>query len=230
LSWAKKFKKIVGPGNPYVTMAKILVSRDVLIDFPAGPTEIVILADEIANPKFIAYDLISQAEHGSDSIVVLVTTSEKLAKSVMHEIKRVLSSVPRSEIVSKAISDNGFVILCETMDEAINFVNFFAPEHLEIILEEKESVAERINSAGLVLLGDYSPVALSDYCIGVSHVLPTNGFARIYSGLSVLDFVKTMCVIECNIETLETYRNTIKVLAYGEGLPNHSSALEVRLK
>jgi len=220
-------EKIVGPGNRYVTMAKILVSQDVATDAPAGPTEIMVLADDTADPRLIALDLVSQAEHGVDSIPILLTTSEELARRVAKELKEVVPSLGRREAV-KALSTHGLIITCRDLDEATDFVNEFAPEHLEVVTEEPTGVAERVKSAGLILLGRYTPVSASDYAFGTNHVLPTAGFGRVFSGLSIYDFVRRVNIVECSLEGLSRLRNNVRALAEAEGLPNHALAVEGR--
>lgn len=224
----KPVRKIVGPGNKYVTMAKILVSRDVAIDMPAGPSEILILADETASPRFVALDMISQAEHGADSVAGLITTSKELAENVLNELRKATLSVRRSIIVTEALSSYGFIIICKTLDEMVKLANVFAPEHVEIITREPMEVAAKIGSAGLILVGSYSPVSVSDYCSGTNHVLPTSGFGHIFSGLSVLDFVRRVGIVECSRESLLKLKNNVKVLAEAENLPNHYKAIEGR--
>jgi len=226
----KPVRKIVGPGNRYVTMAKLLVSRDIAIDMPAGPSEILVLADGTADAHIIALDMISQAEHSIDSISGLITTSKKLAEGVTAELGKRISAIPRGGVVAEALQRNGFIILCQTMEEAIELANTFAPEHLEIVTENPRRVAERIASAGLVLLGPSTPVAASDYCLGTNHVLPTSGFSRTLSGLSVLDFIRRVNFVECSPEGLKRVRDNVKVLAETENLPNHSLAVEGRFK
>ncbi|MEM1546375.1 MAG: histidinol dehydrogenase [Candidatus Methanomethylicia archaeon] len=225
----KSVDKIVGPGGKYVSIAKLLVSRDVLIDMFAGPSELLVLADESANPKAVALDLISQAEHSPDSIVGLVTTSRQLALNVYSNIVKLMDSLPRHDIVEKSLSNNGFIALCTDLNEAIAFINNFAPEHLEIIVNEWEYIVERILNAGLILIGNYTPTAVSDYYIGVNHVLPTGGYARVYSGLSSLDFIKRICIVSGSIEGLKASLNTIRILAINENLPNHFLSVKYRL-
>ena len=221
-------EKIVGPGNKYVTMAKILVSRDVAIDLPAGPSEILILADENADPRLIALDLISQAEHRVDSISMLLTTSQEISERVLEEISKILPTSPRKEIVAKALSDNGAIIRCQNLEEAIDFTNKFGPEHLEIITEDPMAIADRIESAGLILIGSYTPVSASDYAFGTNHILPTYGFGHVFSGLSVLNFVKHVSIVESTKDGLSSIRGHVKALAEAEGLFNHASAVEGR--
>jgi len=226
----KPVQKIVGPGNKYVTMAKILVSRDIAIDMPAGPSEILILADETASPRLVALDMVSQAEHGVDSVAGLITTSEELAENVRNELRKMTSSIRRGAIVMKALSSYGFIVICKTVNEMIELANAFAPEHIEIITQKPREVADKIVSAGLILIGPYSPVSLSDYCSGTNHVLPTGGFGHTFSGLSVLDFIRRVGIVEGSKEGLLKVKNNVKVLAEAENLPNHYKAIEGRFK
>lgn len=225
----KPVNKIIGPGNIYVTIAKILVSKHVSIDLPAGPSEIVVLADESANPKYIALDLLSQAEHDVNSISLLVTTSKSLAEKVSFEIESIISSIDNSKIIKKSISKS-YIIVCRNIDEAILFINNFAPEHLEIVLERPEEVIERIVNAGIILLGENTPVPLTDYCVGTNHVLPTGGYGKTYSGLSVLDYIKRFCIVKCSKKSIRKFKPYAKILAESEKLKNHYLAIEGRLK
>jgi histidinol dehydrogenase len=223
----KPVKKIVGPGSKYVTAAKVLVSTDVAIDMPAGPSEVLVLADETANPQFIAFDMISQAEHGGDSVAGLITTSEKTALQVQENLVKLAASAPRGEKVSEALGKYGFIIVCGCMDEAVALVNRFAPEHLEVMAANAKVLAEKL-TAGLILVGPYSPVALSDYGSGTNHVLPTGGFAQAFSGLSALDFTRRVSIVESSKAGLEKVKGSIKVMTDAENLPNHSKAVEAR--
>jgi histidinol dehydrogenase len=220
-------KKIVGPGSQYVTVAKILVSKDIAIDMPAGPSEVLVLADETANPQFIALDMISQAEHGGDSVAGLITTSEKIALQVQKNLEKIVASAPRGEKVSASLEEYGFIIVSDSIDEALALVNRFAPEHLEVVVSNFEVLAEKL-TAGLILVGPYSPVALSDYGSGTNHVLPTGGFAQAFSGLSALDFVRRVSIVESSKAGLEKVKNSIKVMTEAENLPNHSKAIDAR--
>jgi histidinol dehydrogenase len=220
-------KKIVGPGSRYVTAAKVLVSKDVAIDMPAGPSEVLVLSDETANSQFIAFDMISQAEHGGDSVAGLVTTSEKIALQVQKKLAKLADSAPRSEKVSEALGKYGFIIVCISMDEAVALVNRFAAEHLEVMAADAAVLAEKL-TAGLILIGPYSPVALSDYGSGTNHVLPTGGFAQSFSGLSALDFARRVSIVESSKAGLKKVKNSIKVITEAESLPNHSKAVEAR--
>ena len=219
--------KIVGPGNKYVTMAKVLVSPDVAIDMPAGPSEVLVLADDSADSRLIAYDMISQAEHSGDSVVGLITTSEKTALQVQKNLVKLTLSAPRSEKISESLEKYGFIIVCGGMDEAVALVNRFAPEHLEVFAASARVLAEKL-TAGLILIGPYSPVALSDYCSGTNHVLPTGGFAQAFSGLSALDFTRRVSIVESSKTGLEKVKSSIKVMTEAENLPNHYKAIEAR--
>jgi histidinol dehydrogenase len=223
-------KKIVGPGSKYVTAAKILVSKDVAIDMPAGPSEILVLADETANPQFIALDMVSQAEHGADSVAGLITTSQKLAEDVQNWLVKAVACAERGEIVAKALEKYGFIITCKDMAEAVELTNIFAPEHVEIMTRNPDKIAEKITSAGLILIGSYSPVALSDYSSGTNHVLPTGGFGSVYSGLSALDFARRVSIVESSRDGLQSVREHVEVLTAAENLPNHYKAVEARFQ
>jgi histidinol dehydrogenase len=223
-------KKIVGPGSKYVTIAKILVSKDVAIDMPAGPSEVLVLADETASPRLIALDMISQAEHGADSVAGLITTSEKLTGEVQGLLVETAASVERGEIVGKALEKYGFIITCNDMTKAVELANVFAPEHVEIMARNPDKIAEKITSAGLILIGSYSPVALSDYGSGTNHVLPTGGFGSAYSGLSALDFARRVSIVESSKEGLQSVQGRVKVMTEAENLPNHYKAVAARFE
>lgn len=222
-------RKIVGPGNKYVTTAKVLVSTDVAIDMPAGPSEVLVLADESADARLIAYDMISQAEHGGDSVAGLITTSEKLAKTVEENLAKLAVSTERSEKISESLSNYGFIIVCGDSEEMVNLSNQFAPEHLEVMTANPKELAEKL-VAGLILIGPYSPVALSDYGSGTNHVLPTGGFAQSFSGLSAFDFMRRVSIVESNRTGLERVKDSIKVMTEAEKLPNHSKAIQARFE
>ncbi|MCX8187968.1 MAG: histidinol dehydrogenase [Nitrososphaeria archaeon] len=218
----KPVKKIVGPGNLYVMAAKLLVSRDVPIDHPAGPSEIMILADESANPHHIALDLVSQMEHGPGSAAILVTTSTSLAERVHEDLTRLVEDAQ--------MSGDMWLLAAENVDEAINFINDFAPEHLEIIAEDARGLSNRIYSAGLILVGDSTPVALSDYCLGTNHVIPTGGYGHVFQPLSVFEFIKFAIIVECPSEALRRLSKTATTLAESEGLVNHALAIRERIR
>lgn len=220
--------KIVGPGNAYVTAAKTIVSSTVAIDKPAGPSEILIIADETAKPKLIALDLISQAEHGEGGISGLVTTSDEIADQVIDELNMMLPELERGEITKSVLEAGGFVYVTESLEEAIEFSNEFAPEHLEVMTVYPTEVADKITASGLVLLGDYTPVSSTDYCMGVNHVLPTEGYAKVSSGITVLDYVKPVSIVKATKTGLNVIRDKVAAIAGVEGLPNHREALEGR--
>jgi histidinol dehydrogenase len=222
--------KIVGPGNMYVTAAKQVVSNTVAIDKPAGPSEILILADETADLELIALDLISQAEHGEGGAYGLVTTSASLADKVDDTLTELLVDLPEGEAVDALISQGGFTYVVGSIDEGVEFANQYAPEHLEILTENPRKVAGQITSAGLVLLGPYTPVSATDYSMGVNHVLPTGGYGKISSGITVLDYLRFVSVVDSSEEGLAGVREHVKALSGAEGLPNHSKAVERRFK
>ena len=227
----KKVDKIVGPGGLFVNIAKFLVSNKIGIDMIAGPTELLIYADSRSDPRYVVKDLISQAEHSPNTICGVVTTSESLVKKLVNEIKNTLnSSLSRFEIVSYSLRKNGFIALCKNEDDGISFINELAPEHLEVISENPGRIASNINTAGIVLLGKYSPSSASDYCLGSNHVLPTIEFGKSKSSLSVLDFVKLVNHITVTKMGLQSVQKYIKELAFAEGLPNHYYAVEERFR
>jgi histidinol dehydrogenase len=226
----KPVRKIVGPGSRFVTAAKMLVSKDVSIDMPAGPSEVLVLADETANPKFIAADMISQAEHGEDSVAALMTTSRSIASEVIDWLNTLACDAERSDIIAKALSSRGFIVCCDSTEQMVSLANVFAPEHLEILTRQPKDIADRMTSSGLILIGPYSPVSLSDYGSGTNHVLPTGGFAHVFSGLSALDFIRRVSVVECSKEGLSEFRNHVRILTQVENLPNHYKAIEARFK
>jgi histidinol dehydrogenase len=225
----KPVRKIVGPGSKYVTAAKVLVSKDVAIDMPAGPSEVLVLADETADARLIAFDMISQAEHGGDSVAGLITTDEKIARQVQENLSRLAASAERGEKISESLEKYGFIIVCNSMEEAAGLVNKFAPEHLEVMTAKPEKIADKL-TAGLILIGAYSPVALSDYGSGTNHVLPTGGFAKAFSGLSALDFTRRVSIVESSKAGLEKVKDSIKVMAEAENLPNHYKAIQARFE
>ncbi len=225
-----KVYKIFGPGNQYVTLAKQLIQQDgVAIDMPAGPSEVCVLADETANPAFVAADLLSQAEHGTDSQVVLISTSLSIVETVIEEIKDQLNKIPRKQIAIKAL-ENSKAVLVNNMDEAIDLVNEYAPEHLIISCKEEEAVAEKIINAGSIFLGHYSPESVGDYASGTNHTLPTNGFAKIYSGVSIDSFVKKITYQKLSWQGLQNIGNIVIQMAEAEGLHAHAEAVRVRMK
>ena len=224
-----KVYKIFGPGNQYVTAAKQLVSlRDVAIDMPAGPSEVEVLADETANPIFVAADLLSQAEHGVDSQAILITTSVELQQAVKVEVERQLALLPRKEIAEKSLA-NSKLIVVDSMAEAIELTNAYAPEHLIIETEDYLSVAERIVNAGSVFLGSLTPESAGDYASGTNHTLPTNGYAKAYSGVSLDSFIRKITFQEIKLEGLNIIGPAIELMAANEQLDAHKNAVSVRL-
>jgi histidinol dehydrogenase len=227
-----KVDKIFGPGNQYVTAAKLLVSIDpagCTIDMPAGPSELLVISDEYADASFIASDLLSQAEHGEDSQVIYVTTSEVKAKEVEREIDLQLLSLPRKSIAEKALR-NSFILITDTILDAIRFSNLYAPEHLILNVKQPDDFTKLIQNAGSVFLGAYSPESAGDYASGTNHSLPTSGFARSFSGVNVESFMKAITFQSLTKEGLKNIASTIETLAEEEGLFAHKNAVTIRLK
>ena len=225
-----KVYKIFGPGNQYVMAAKQLVSlKDVAIDMPAGPSEVQVIADQTANPAFIAADLLSQAEHGPDSQVILTTTDEKLIDNVLTEIEKQLAELPRKEIAEKALVHSKAILLQNT-DEIIDLTNEYAPEHLIIETEGYINIADKIINAGSVFLGNYTPESAGDYASGTNHTLPTNGYAKAYSGVNLDSFIKKITFQEISREGIQNLGNTIEIMAENELLFAHKNAVTLRLK
>lgn len=221
--------KIFGPGNQYVMAAKQLVSlTDVAIDMPAGPSEVEVLADSSANAAFVAADLLSQAEHGADSQVVLVSTDEDLLRQVQQELAQQLAELPRRELAEKALS-HSVLILVRNMDEAVALTNRYAPEHLVVATADYRKVAERITHAGSVFLGPYSCESAGDYASGTNHTLPTKGYARAYSGLCLDSFMRKMTLQELSAEGVAGIGPAVVAMARAERLDAHSKAMEIRL-
>ena len=225
-----KVYKIFGPGNQYVTAAKQLVSlRDVAIDMPAGPSEVEVLADESANPVFMVADLLSQAEHGVDSQAMLVTTSEKLQTEVVYEVERQLGYLTRRDIAEKSLA-NSKLILVKDMEEALELTNAYAPEHLIIETKDYMEVAGQIVNAGSVFLGAFSPESAGDYASGTNHTLPTNGYAKAYSGVSLDSFIRKITFQEILPSGMSAIGPAIEVMAANEHLDAHKNAVTVRLE
>lgn len=223
-----RVNKIVGPGNVYVTAAKMLVRGSVEIDFPAGPSEVLIIADRCADPGVLAADMIAQAEHDPHSMAVLVTEDELLANAVVEEATIQARDAARAEIISQSL-EHSAVLVASSMAEAVDFANAFAPEHLEIITSDPMAVLRNISHAGSVFLGGYTPVAAGDYASGTNHVLPTSGFARTFSGLNVDHFTKKMTVQMITDQGLLSLEKTITSLAEAEGLKAHAESVRRRL-
>jgi len=225
-----KVYKIVGPGNKYVTAAKLLVYGKVDIDSPAGPSEGLILADETARPDFVAWDLISQLEHDPDASALLVTTSMELAQQVSSFLEKLVLGQPKRDVIMEAMAKNCHIIVSENMDQALSFVNDYAPEHLEIHCKIPFEVLFKIKNAGSIFLGDYAPIAVGDYASGTNHVLPTGGAAKVFSGLSVDSFIKSTTFQHLSKGGLEEIKNAILTLSKVEGLEAHGGSVLVRLE
>ncbi len=225
-----KVDKIVGPGNIYVALAKKSVFGHVSIDSIAGPSEILIIADETANPKYVAADLLSQAEHDELASSILITTSQDLAKQVSKEVDIFLTKLPRSEIMKKSLDNYGYILVADSMNEAIDTANEIASEHLEIMTEDPYLVMTKIKNAGAIFLGPYSSEPLGDYYAGPNHVLPTNGTAKFFSPLSVDDFIKKSSIISYSKEALEPVYKDIVKFAEAEGLTAHANSISVRFE
>ena len=225
-----KVDKIVGPGNIYVALAKKAVYGNVSIDSIAGPSEILVLADESANPRFVASDLLSQAEHDELASAILVTTSEQLAKDVEKEVQRLLEQLSRKEILLKSLQNFGYILIADTMEEAIETANEIASEHLEIMTKNPFEVMMKIQNAGAIFIGEYSSEPLGDYFAGPNHVLPTNGTAKFFSPLSVDDFVKKSSIIYYSKEALEPVHKDIIAFANAEQLTAHANSISVRFE
>src|SRR5688572_1009358 len=224
-----KLFKIVGPGNQYVTCAKQLIQKDgVAIDMPAGPSEVLVIADETAVPEFVAADLLSQAEHGADSQVILLTTNETIAEKVQTCIQDQLKDLPRKKIAEKALANSKIVVL-NTIDEAIVLSNLYAPEHLILACTDPGNLKDKIISAGSVFIGNYSPESAGDYASGTNHTLPTNGYAAMYSGISIDSFVKKITFQQLSKDGLKDIGNTVMQMAAAEGLDAHKNAVAIRL-
>ncbi|MDY6774848.1 MAG: histidinol dehydrogenase [Halobacteria archaeon] len=220
--------KIVGPGNIYVTAAKELVQGDVLIDFPAGPSEIGVVADGTAEPEFVAADMLAQAEHDPNASVLAVATSRSIADEIEDEIETQMGEMERGETASQVVDDSS--VLYGDLDDCVDLMREYAPEHLSIFTEDDEEVLDRVRHAGSVFLGNYTPVAAGDYATGTNHVLPTSGNARLYGGLSVDDFVKGVTVQRLSKEGLGSLADTITTLAREEGLPAHAKSVDLRTR
>lgn len=221
--------KIFGPGNQYVTCAKqIIQSEGVAIDMPAGPSEVCVLADETADASFVAADLLSQAEHGADSQALLVSNSRSLVDEVTKQVQAQLEKLPRKEIALKALQHSK-LILVKDLNEGVEFVNAYAPEHLIVACKEDGMIAEKVVNAGSVFLGNYSPESVGDYASGTNHTLPTNGYARSYSGVSIDSFVKKITYQRLTQEGLKNIGQTVVAMAQAEGLDAHANAVTIRL-
>ena len=226
-----KVNKIFGPGNQFVTKAKSIIQglTDVSIDMPAGPSEVLVIADESANPAYIAADLLAQAEHGIDSQAILVATSETITEAVKKELESQLQILPRKELAEQAMK-NSYMVVTETLQEAMDFSNQYAPEHLILETNEWKPLINKVLNAGSVFLGHLTPESAGDYASGTNHTLPTSGFARSYSGVSVDSFVKKITFQHISEEGLEQIGSTVEILAELEGLHAHKNAVSIRKK
>jgi histidinol dehydrogenase len=223
----KPVQKIVGPGNVYVTLAKMMLREKVEIDFPAGPSEIGIIADHTANPRIVAADILAQAEHDPNAACILITTDKNLPAKVGHEIAELLATAPRKEIIEKAMNNSGYTIVAD-MEEAIAASDRVAPEHLSIQVADPLSVVTRVKNAGAIFVGKYSAVACGDYAVGTNHVLPTAGYAKMYSGLDVSHFCKTASVEMIDKNGLEAIGDILETIAEAEGLHAHAGSVKIR--
>ncbi|MCX2473618.1 histidinol dehydrogenase [Pedobacter sp. MC2016-05] len=221
--------KIFGPGNRYVTTAKTMVQNKVAIDMPAGPSEVLVIADDTANPSFVAADLLAQAEHGVDSQSILVSTSSDIIAETLQELQKQLSDLPRKDIAAKAI-ENSYVVLVDNLDAAMEFSNEYAPEHLILATSNFENLIPLIINAGSVFLGNFTPESAGDYASGTNHTLPTSGFAKAYSGVSTDAFLKKITFQHLSVNGLENIGNTVETLAAAEGLQAHKNAITIRSK
>ncbi len=225
-----KVDKICGPGNIYVALAKKAVFGYVSIDSVAGPSEILVIADETANPRYVAADLLSQAEHDEMASAILITTSSELANKVSAEIDGFLKELSRSEIISKSLDNYGYILLVDDINEAVSVANDIASEHLEIVTKDPFNVMTKIKNAGAIFLGEYSSEPLGDYFAGPNHVLPTNGTSKFFSALSVDDFIKKSSIISYSREALEAIHNDIENFAVAEHLTAHANSIKVRFE
>ena len=226
----KKVDKIVGPGNIFVALAKKSVYGHVGIDSIAGPSEVMVIADETANPRYVAADLLSQAEHDELASSILVTTSKELAQKVSAEVDGFVEILSRKEIITKSLDNFGYILLVDTMDEAVDVANEIASEHLEIVTKDPFNTMTKIRNAGAIFLGEYSSEPLGDYFAGPNHVLPTNGTAKFFSPLNVDDFMKKSSIIYYSKEALEPVSSDVIKFANAEGLTAHANSIKVRFE
>ena len=225
-----KVDKIVGPGGAFVTIAKSMVNERTAIDMLAGPTELGIIADATANPRYIALDLISQSEHSNDTFCYLITNSEKLAKSVDKIITELSNKIKRNNFVKTSLKENGFIAICKNNSDMIKLANELAPEHLQIMTKNPNIFASKITSSGLMLLGNDTPSSASDYLLGSNHILPTNGFGKTRGSLSVLDFIKIDTQLSASKSVLSKISKYMEIFTEAEGLPNHYEAVRGRIQ
>jgi histidinol dehydrogenase len=221
--------KIVGPGGAFVTIAKSLVNEIVSIDMIAGPTELAIIADISADPELVVLDLISQAEHSPDTLCCIITNSSKLKSKIIKSLQQKIRTLRRAPIIEESLKKNGFIAICTSEKQMVDFANKLAPEHLEIMTKDPRRVAKKITSAGLTLIGKNTPSAASDYLLGSNHILPTNRFGRTRGPLGVLDFLKIQTQIETSKSELKKISRYMKILTDAEGLHNHYESVRARL-
>ena len=225
-----KVQKVIGPGNKWVNTAKQLLSNRIAIDAPAGPSEVLIIADEFADPNYVIVDFISQIEHDPDNVGIIVSDSEDLINQIISSIEQYVNDSIRNTIIKQAIHNNSIIIKAENLGDCVRVSNLIAPEHLEILVENPTVLVKDIKNAGSIFLGPYSPIPLGDYCAGTNHILPTGGTAKKYSGLNLFDFLKTIDVLNCDKEGLKNLSKTAIKLAEFEGLYGHKRSIEERLK
>ncbi len=225
-----KVQKVIGPGNIFVNAAKQLLSNIVAIDAPAGPSEVLIIADEFADPNYVIVDFISQIEHDPDNIGIIVSDSEDLINQIAGSIEKYIIESKRSNIIEQAMKNNSLLIKAKNLEDCVRISNLIAPEHLEILIENPNRIIKEITNAGAIFLGPYSPIPLGDYCAGTNHILPTGGTAKKYSGLNLYDFLKTIDVLKCDKDGLKKLSETAIKLAEFEGLYAHKRSIEERLK
>lgn len=225
-----KVDKIAGPGNIFVALAKKAVYGYVSIDSIAGPSEILVLADESANPRYVAADLLSQAEHDEMASAILITTSKSLAEQVSAEVDAFTSELSRKEIIGKSLENYGYILIAETMEDALDAVNEIASEHLEILTANPFEIMTKVRNAGAIFMGEYSSEPLGDYFAGPNHILPTNGTAKFFSPVSVDDFIKKTSIISYSREALEKVHEDIEAFAESEGLTAHANSIKVRFE
>lgn len=221
-------EKITGPGNKFVFQAKKIISEEIGIDLPAGPSELLIIADDSADEELIVDDLFAQSEHGLDSLCGVVTPSKKLARNLIKLIKEKLPNIERKDVVSKSLLNNGFIVCCKNLQQCVEFTNDFAPEHLEIMTKNQNTIAKNIKSSGVVLVGNYTPAAFSDYGLGTNHVLPTGGTAKFCSALSSIDFTRRYFIAKSTKSSLKNNLKKIEILSEQEGLFNHGKSAKSR--
>jgi histidinol dehydrogenase len=223
-----KVEKIVGPGNIYVTAAKLMVSGDVAVDLPAGPTELLVIADESADPNIVACDVVAQAEHDARALTITLTNSENLAYKISGEVEKLLETLSNLSPARQSVRENCFIVIVEDLEKAVRYANLIASEHVEVLTEKPRDLLWKLRNAGAVFIGKYSAVAFGDYSAGTNHVLPTGGYAKVFSGLSVWSFLKTINFVECNEKGYRNLKEITVTLAKLEGLDGHVKSVLAR--